>query len=29
MFCDTKTLTVEDLVGHLHVAEDRFDDKVE
>jgi hypothetical protein len=29
MFCDVKTLSVEDLVGHRHAAEDRFEDKVE
>lgn len=29
MFCDVKTLLVEDLVGHLRAAEDRFEDKVE
>jgi hypothetical protein len=29
MFCDVKTLSVEDLVGRLRAAEDRFEDKVE
>ncbi|CAD6273156.1 unnamed protein product [Miscanthus lutarioriparius] len=29
MFCDMKTLTVEELVGRLRVAEDRFEEKVE
>ena len=29
MFCDMKTLSVEDLVGRLHAAEDQFEDKVE
>jgi hypothetical protein len=29
MFCDVKTLSVEDLVGRLRVAEDRFEDKLE
>jgi hypothetical protein len=29
MFCDLKTLTVEDLVGRLRAAEDRFEDKLE
>jgi len=29
MFCDMKTLTVEELVGRLRAAEDRLDDKVE
>jgi hypothetical protein len=29
MFCDVKTLSVEDLVCHLRAAEDRFEDKVE
>jgi hypothetical protein len=29
MFCDTKTLSVDDLVGRPRAAEDRFDDKVE
>ncbi|CAD6257884.1 unnamed protein product [Miscanthus lutarioriparius] len=29
MFCEMKTLTVEDLVGRLRAAEDRFEDKVE
>jgi hypothetical protein len=29
MFCDMKTLSVEDLVGRLRAAEDRFEDKVE
>jgi hypothetical protein len=29
MFCDIKTLTVEDLVGRLRAAEDRFEDKAE
>jgi hypothetical protein len=29
MFCDVKTLSVEDLVGRLQAAEDRFEDKLE
>ncbi|XP_066391662.1 uncharacterized protein [Miscanthus floridulus] len=29
MFCDMKTLLVEDLVGRLRTAEDRFEDKVD
>jgi hypothetical protein len=29
MFCNTKTMTVEDLVGRLRAAEERLDDKVE
>lgn len=29
MFCDVKTLSVEDLVGRLRAAEDRFEDKLE
>jgi hypothetical protein len=29
MFCDVKTLSVQDPVGRLHAAEDRFEDKVE
>jgi hypothetical protein len=29
MFCDTKTLTVEDLVGRLHAAEDRFENNLD
>lgn len=28
MFCDMKTLTVEDLVGRLRAAEDRLEDKM-
>lgn len=28
MFCDTKKMTVDELVGRLRVAEDRLDDKV-
>lgn len=29
MFCDVKALTVEDLVGRLRAAEERFEDKVD
>ena len=29
MICDVKTLSVEDLVGRLRAAEDRFEDRVE
>jgi hypothetical protein len=29
MFCDTKTLTVEDLVGRLRAAEDRFENNLD
>jgi hypothetical protein len=29
MFCNTMTMTVEDLVGQLRAAEERLDDKVE
>ena len=29
MFCDLKTMTIEELVGRLRAAEERFDDKVE
>jgi hypothetical protein len=29
MFCDMKDLSVEDLVGRLRAAEDRFDEKVD
>lgn len=29
MFCDLKTLTIEELVGRLRVAEDRFEPSVE
>ncbi|CAD6334291.1 unnamed protein product [Miscanthus lutarioriparius] len=29
MFCDLKKLTVEELIGHLRAAEERFDEKVE
>ena len=29
MFCDVKTLSVEDLVGRIQAAEDRFEDKLE
>jgi hypothetical protein len=29
MFCDLKTLSVEELVGHLRAAEDRFEPPVE
>jgi hypothetical protein len=29
MFCDMKTLTIEELVGRLRAAEDRLDDKVD
>jgi hypothetical protein len=29
MFCDAKTMTVEELVGRLRAAEERLEDKVE
>jgi hypothetical protein len=29
MFCDTKKMTVEELVGRLRAVEERLDDKVE
>lgn len=29
MFCDLKAMTVEELVGRLRAAEDRFDEKVD